>query len=536
MTTNNEQPTTTWYRVLHTTSPGRIDEVQVIKETGNWLTLTKGGRTQKSQSSHRFFPTLEEAQKYAEKILTERILRAQDDLTDAQTTLTNLAVPPVSGKQSPLDQAGAEVARLFAELKMTKNSAKATREGNKQRVAMLKPLLEEIWAAFAAKQTVNGIATKKEWAEQHAKTSLRNCEYILAGGNKNRPDSAKRFVSLDKVEGVIIGGVKYKLRTGEGAIGVLKGRKYATSIHLAVDEVIEPKKEDPQVLHARSNAKQLALCESNMPNLPREKGKLYATHVGAATCPRCRKFHDDYMRELHGEPAPVREVAAPSEPERREIERGMRHFNVEWREERGMDGLRLVKQDQKNWAVIDNSYVEERIIHRFKYKKEAQAEADRLTAAAKAATAQRGRKTPAADDLTFKELGERNHAALEKQTKKLAKKERRKTHAMADNGLTLCSRDADENTLLVEGDQEPTCANCSYEWGVQKELKMLKAKSEAVPASVTVVIDECPTPTRGKIRFGGFSGKTKTLDEMASPEALAAAGKLVEKLRETEEN
>src|SRR5579864_1675673 len=90
MTTNNEQPTTTWYRVANSVFAGHIDDVQVIKETEDWLTLNDGSRVKKSQDSSRYFPSLEEAQKYAEELLTQRIESAESSLIDARTTLANL--------------------------------------------------------------------------------------------------------------------------------------------------------------------------------------------------------------------------------------------------------------------------------------------------------------------------------------------------------------------------------------------------------------------------------------------------------------
>jgi len=109
-----------------------------------------------------------------------------------------------------IDKIGEKAAKLLGEIADAKHSAKQTREGNKRRVEELRPLLQQVWDAFNAKQTVQGSSTKKEWVEENTTVSLRNCQYILKGGNKNRPD-AKRFTMLKPGTKVKVGGREFKL-------------------------------------------------------------------------------------------------------------------------------------------------------------------------------------------------------------------------------------------------------------------------------------------------------------------------------------
>jgi hypothetical protein len=136
-----------------------------------------------------------------------------------------------------IDKIGIEARHLFTDIQNSKDTAKQTRESNRKRVAELKPLLEKIWAAFDAKQSVNGIATKTEWVSNFAKTSIRNCQYILAGGNKNRPE--KRFVTVKLGDTVRFGGIAgtFKIAEGEGAISFEKSRKYLDAVRIAVTKV-----------------------------------------------------------------------------------------------------------------------------------------------------------------------------------------------------------------------------------------------------------------------------------------------------------
>lgn len=124
-----------------------------------------------------------------------------------------------------------DTARLAAKL-LEEDAAtkKLTRRANADRVAKLRPLLQEVrdYYADAEKQGVavnlDGATQWTEWVEKNGKTTLRNIQYILAGGNNNRKKNDANHVSrgasvlqegttvnLDKAEYAIIGGEKYKL-------------------------------------------------------------------------------------------------------------------------------------------------------------------------------------------------------------------------------------------------------------------------------------------------------------------------------------
>ena len=93
-----------------------------------------------------------------------------------------------------IDNVSDEVAKLLADIEKDKSKANQTRKANRQRVEQARPLLRQIWDELDANRPVKGCTTKQEWVEKFGKTTIRNCQYILAGGNKNRPDG-KRNVS-----------------------------------------------------------------------------------------------------------------------------------------------------------------------------------------------------------------------------------------------------------------------------------------------------------------------------------------------------
>lgn len=134
-----------------------------------------------------------------------------------------------------INKIGSEASGLLLQIKEAKGDAKRSREGNKQRIEALRPLLQEIWDAFDRGETVNGQSTKKQWCEEFAFTSQRNIQYILKGGNTNRPD-AKRFATLK------IGGV-YAVDRGEANGGKQKFELLESSLHdgLWLKLVEEPK-------------------------------------------------------------------------------------------------------------------------------------------------------------------------------------------------------------------------------------------------------------------------------------------------------
>jgi len=97
-----------------------------------------------------------------------------------------------------IDTVSDAAAALLAEIEKDKRVAKQTREAKRQRVEQARPLLRQVWDELEANRPVKGCTTKAQWCEKFSPTSQRNVEYILAGGNKNRPGTKS-------IEGVRVG-------------------------------------------------------------------------------------------------------------------------------------------------------------------------------------------------------------------------------------------------------------------------------------------------------------------------------------------
>jgi len=109
-----------------------------------------------------------------------------------------------------INKVGKEASQLLSEMKVAKFKVKVTREQNTARLEKLRPLLQQVWDALEAGEEVNGWRTKKDWCANYAETSQRNIQYILKGGNTNRPD-AKRFVTLKRGSMFTVDGVVYRI-------------------------------------------------------------------------------------------------------------------------------------------------------------------------------------------------------------------------------------------------------------------------------------------------------------------------------------
>jgi len=114
-----------------------------------------------------------------------------------------------------LDQIGAEAARLLKTAKQ-QNTASLTKANDvlAQRHKKIKPMLEQVWAAFDAGQTVNGFKTKGAWAKAVGYTT-RALQHIIYG----RPDRkvanrGSHVVTLKTGMLVKISDVTYRIPEG----------------------------------------------------------------------------------------------------------------------------------------------------------------------------------------------------------------------------------------------------------------------------------------------------------------------------------
>lgn len=71
---------------------------------------------------------------------------------------------------------------IFTAIEKDEGFAKQARDANKRPVKQPRPLLQQVWDALEAGQPVQGCTTKEEWAKRFANTTMRNIQYILAGG------------------------------------------------------------------------------------------------------------------------------------------------------------------------------------------------------------------------------------------------------------------------------------------------------------------------------------------------------------------
>jgi 6-pyruvoyl-tetrahydropterin synthase len=101
------------------------------------------------------------------------------------------------------------------------------------------PDLRKVWAAFDAKQEVNGVRKKKDWAKKFG-VSLRYCQYLVRDGSrKNQRANSVRVVTLKEGMVVNFDGVKYVIE---------RASLHKTTTSLILKPVEE--KEQP-ITHAR---------------------------------------------------------------------------------------------------------------------------------------------------------------------------------------------------------------------------------------------------------------------------------------------
>ncbi len=96
------------------------------------------------------------------------------------------------------DQVALEVALDIKTLNTIKTNFEARR-------LALQPRLRQVWEAFEQGFQVNNGKTKGEWAKKIADSSVRNIQYILKGGNKNRGDAKHVSHTHPEIEAGIVG-------------------------------------------------------------------------------------------------------------------------------------------------------------------------------------------------------------------------------------------------------------------------------------------------------------------------------------------
>jgi hypothetical protein len=136
--------------------------------------------------------------------------------------------------------AGDEVKRLLAEDGSASAALKDLRSAKAARKEALKSALEIVWAAFDKKQTVNGFATRKEWAKEFAKVTPRHCEHIIYGRTERKANHGS--VALKPGTVVIIGGKKFTVTAApESANDMtkIKGESDKFRVSLLVTPVAE---------------------------------------------------------------------------------------------------------------------------------------------------------------------------------------------------------------------------------------------------------------------------------------------------------
>lgn len=198
-----------------------------------------------------------------------------------------------------INKIGSEASALLTAVAQAKKDVKHTREANKRRIEQLRPLLQQVWDAFDRGETVNGQSTKKQWCEEFAFTTQRNVQYILAGGNKNRPD-AKRF-SMKNDAIITIHGKAFRIVNAPESVDDLQRIKGAGAVRYRLNMVVTPVEEKTEaavpatataqpVTHIRVSPRK-ALCQTRFVNR-KIKGAVYAKNSEEVTCPDCVAIRD----------------------------------------------------------------------------------------------------------------------------------------------------------------------------------------------------------------------------------------------------
>ncbi len=105
--------------------------------------------------------------------------------------------------------AGLEAQRLFTDDSKSTATLKDLRAAKVARKVQLKSALTVVWEAFESGATVNGFATRKEWAKEFAKVTPRTCENIIYGRAERKANHGsspkellKQLLDVINIQGV----------------------------------------------------------------------------------------------------------------------------------------------------------------------------------------------------------------------------------------------------------------------------------------------------------------------------------------------
>lgn len=169
----------------------------------------------------------------------------------------------------------ADIDKIGTEVVSEMTTLLANKEIIEQHRQSVQIKLRQVWDALEAGQTVNGATTKEGWA-QFAGCTMRNLQYILRGGNKNRGEAkpVSRVITLKedmtvsfplyvgddeenqhemtfKIFSLPMGDAEFRRGRGE-----FKGKRF-TQITL---EVIEPEVKKPKVKQPKVTPGQKAVA------------------------------------------------------------------------------------------------------------------------------------------------------------------------------------------------------------------------------------------------------------------------------------
>lgn len=255
-----------------------------------------------------------------------------------------------------IDDVGKKAVKLLIAIHNAKVDAKQTREMNRNRVSALRPLLQQVWDALERGETVQNCATKEDWAKRFANTSIRNLQYILAGGNKSRDNKS---VNLNKVTHVIVNGVRYKLHSMLSVMPTAKGfDAYSHTLDLnLIEEATATQSKKPTVVkvtHSRGYTRKgtcstrVTRCQNVYVNR-KIKNKVFADKDENVTCPDCLRILTGQMPEIKAVGAPkVKKLSAADTASA--IRACEAHFRNSNRDDNGYEWVK--KYEAHFWAMV----------------------------------------------------------------------------------------------------------------------------------------------------------------------------------------
>jgi hypothetical protein len=383
-------------------------------------------------------------------------------------------------KLATIDDIGKSVA---ADLKELFGDKKKMEERRKE----LQPELKQVWDALEAGQTVNGFTSKTEWAEKYAKVTIRYCQYIVKDGsrkNQKRELSSPAItahlnnVEFDAERAYCViefeqkHGLKYKGKRRSQLDASYPEDNGNPTSHAAYEKLVKEGK-IVWTHTVRDVSGSVSFEVENEDGTLTEKDLVAALRKEMTATLKFMRLWADHLTEEFDAAVDDRAESYEEDKERRSRSaKRAAETRTEKKEAAQAIKDRVAKANKQAQSVV-HSYAPESGgkfsrcgLHnldenRLKFATDDNIDCPACITAVKAAAPTKKKRFNLKRSLA---LTEANDAAAS----------RRKTHAMATNGLTMCSRNPDENTLLVNGDQEPTCSNCSYEWGIERDKKLLK--------------------------------------------------------------